>query len=482
MPRPPSRRDFLALSMVGLGAGAGCDREKSSVTCTVRTDQRFQTMEGLGTSLIGWVVKLYRTPCHSEFYSKELGATVVRVELSSGAVPEVERWQDITAQTFDLDGPGQRAANYLRSAQALTRASGNTLRVIGTVWSPPGWMKHNGLGNNGNKQRKNFSLSPEEVAEPLSASAQRRISQDDFLHSNKLRHDRYQHFAKSLVEWVRLYRAHDIDLYGLGPQNEPRFSHWFGSAVYSAAELARLIEAIDDIFRREHETLPRLFAPETMTHDDAVNRIYLEALFSGARPGQHVHALASHGYVDGYRSDDAPESAARFYQLAKRYQKRVWMTEGATGGHDWPEPLHQLGSSLLNSLVAGHASLVTPWQFLSEEPDTHALMPVSGPTKKTFVAVHFFRFIRPEMTRVAAEVTGSERVSAGAFVDAKRSVVVLLNRSSERKHIICAFPGRPSQLRECYVTDRRHNLRTLSGTQLSRIELPGESIATLVFE
>jgi len=63
-------------------------------------------------------------------------------------------------------------------------------------------------------------------------------------------------------------------------------------------------------------------------------------------------------------------------------------------------PLHHLGAQLVNSLVQGQASLITPWQAVSREPDEHALSLLSGPTKKTAVATHFFKFLRPGMQRV----------------------------------------------------------------------------------
>jgi hypothetical protein len=87
--------------------------------------------------------------------------------------------------------------------------------------------------------------------------------------------------------------------------------------------------------------------------------------------------------------------------LASKYRKKSWITEGGFGGHEWPAPLHQLAMAFLYALRDGGVSLLTPWQTLTRQPDEHGLMSLRGPTKKTYVAMQFWRFIRPGMVRVA---------------------------------------------------------------------------------
>lgn len=472
------RRRTLLKSSLALAIAPGC-QNRDVTTLRIFPAKTSQTLEGFGTSLIGWKQPFadhYRTEAFADFYLRNLGASALRVELSSEAVPERTRWEDLRAEDFVLQGEGLRAANYIEAAKALTQRSNGELRVIASVWSPPGWMKVNGLNGNGNEQRQNFALPDGDFVEGQPAAE----TGSDFLRRNKLRRDRYEHFAKSLVEWTRLYRMHGVELYGLSPQNEPRFSHWFGSAVYRPQELADVVEAVGAMFERTGEPMPRLFAPETMTHDDLGNSSYLRSLFSGTAPGRRLHALATHGYVDGYKSDEAPGSPARFYALAKQHGKAIWMTEGGTGLHEWPTPLHHLGVQLVNSLVQGHASLITPWQAVSDVPDEHALSLLSGPTKKTAVATHFFKFLRPGMQRVGTSELGDKFPVVACKSDSKL-VVVVLNRTQTTRSFQLEFEGMSFTDEARFLTDAQRDLAASSSAELSRFDAPAESIATLIF-
>lgn len=493
--RSVERRSILKLSVGALGtASTACTRcaeeakEHASTEATVVArlvpKVRFQSIEGFGTALNNWVAEVAERatdPEFVDFYIHSLGASVLRVSLQEDAVPRRERWQDISATDFLLEGDGLLAARHLFAAKKLMKSSNGTLRVIASVWSPPGWMKENGLGNNGNAARENFGLSEEDLRLPFGAAGDRSdVTKRTYLYTNRLRHDRYEHFAKSLVEWTRLYERHGIQLYALSPQNEPRFSHWFGSCVYTAAELARVIETIHTMFERERCPLPRMFAPETMTHDVPGNRAYLDAMFHGSA-GRHLHALASHGYVDGYKDDDSPDSAEKFYRLVAPYKKAIWMTEGGTGGHQWPAPLHQMGAAMMNSLTKGQASVITPWLAIEENESTHGLMTMAGPTKKTSVATHFFRFIRPQMVRIDVQFGDDNGLSMAAFEGPSERVVVLLNRSQSPRSVRFLSPDGAS-IREVYLTDRHHDIARQSTTENNPIACPAESVVTVLFE
>jgi len=452
-----------------------------------------QVLEGFGTSINAWSESLrghYDRPEFRALYLEELGATVLRVDLCGEAVPEHAESGDIAYRDFVLDGPGERAATYLRAAEELTRASGGKLRVIASVWSPPAWMKVNGSKGNGHPERKNFALSDRDLGVADGTKAGSKPEPDEstrqrYLLSNKLRRDRYEHFAQSLVEWVRLYRAHGVELYALSPQNEPRFSHWFGSAVYTPTELRDVLEAIVQAFAREGENLPRLFAPETMMQDDGGNRAYLRALFASKAVSAHLHALAVHGYVDGYKADRDPRSPRRFSELASGYGKPLWVTEGVTGGHDWPAPLDGVGAALMNALGAGHAALVTPWQAVDPEPSEQGLSLRSGPTKKTAVAAQFFRSFLPGMRRIRA-ISSDPELQVLAMVDPPeggaaplRGSIVLLNRSVSPRRI--RLRGLPDAARvvSASVTDEGRSYQTLSPTDGQTLLIPGQAVVSL---
>jgi len=478
----------LALLLIAGLAGEPCSYTEPHLHL-FRLDlaREHQTIEGFGTSITTWIpelVALYDGPEFPRFYLEQLGASVLRIDLWHGSAPvETARWEDISRRDFSLEGSGERGGTFVRTAERLHRHSRGKIRIIASVWSPPGWMKINGSAGNGNAARQNYGLSEADLrgAPPASAGDDRQT----YLHQNKLRPDRYHHFAKLLVEWTRFFRERGVPLYALSPQNEPRFSHWFGSAVYTPTELAELVRVVVWMFDHEREPMPRLFGPETMTGDTEGNQMYLEALFAKPNVGERMHALASHGYVDGYETERAPEAALAFRRLAAPYGKVLWATEGGTGAHGWPAALHELGASLFNSLARGDAALVAPWQVVTGTADTHSLMPLGGPTKKTFVAMQFFRFIRPGMRRVEV-VAAAPGPSVVGFRDPESSalVVVVLNRSPRPTTTrFSVLDGRPYRIRASYLTDRGHDCSLVErGPALASIAVPGEAVLTLLLE
>jgi O-glycosyl hydrolase len=220
-----------------------------------------------------------------------------------------------------------------------------------------------------------------------------------------------------------------------------------------------------------------------MTWDVAGNRRYLEALNRRVAARQALTAIASHGYVDGYAADLRRESTTSFGKLAAPYGKKIWVTEGGFGGHAWPAPLHELAASFLFALRDGGVSLLTVWQSLTRYPPTeHGLMSVRGPTKKTYAAMQFWRFIRPGMVRISADVSG--RLDAVAFEDtnAGKTVLVLLNRTRDASSISLRLNGKRLEAIDAgFVTDSARDCAKVAEWRDPRaLTLPPESVATLV--
>jgi hypothetical protein len=93
--------------------------------------------------------------------------------------------------------------------------------------------------------------------------------------------------------------------------------------------------------------------------------------------------------------------------------------------------------------------------------NVHGLTAITGHTKKTSVAMHYFRFIRPGMVRVG--VTGESRdVGSVACLDPEsgRLVLVLLNRTKEAAPLSLRLTdSAPPTVTEAYLTDAHPRLR-----------------------
>jgi len=476
---------LILATTLGVRVAAG------AATLTIDPAEKHQVMEGFGTCLVSWkpaVVAYYDREDFPDFYLKQLGASVLRIDLwCDSALKPQERWQDITWRDFTFEGKGARGKLFADVASKLHAASDGQLRVIATVWSPPGWMKVNGSPVNGHPERKNYGLNFRTPGErgQWSGPLEGPDGEDryQYLGRNKLRTDRYLHFAKLLVEWTRYFRTLGIELYALSAQNELMFSHYFDSCVYTPEEYAELLRVIAWMFAHEGEKRPQMFGPEHMTYDTDKNRLYLEALTARPAALASLDAIASHGYIDGYMADKRPDSVSAFRKLAEPYGKKIWMTEGSTGGHDWPAPLHEAGTSFLNALTEGGVSLLTPWVVVDEVPNAHGLTSITGHTKKTSVAMQYFRFIRPGMVRVGVSGEAGE-LGTVAFQDpvTGRVVLVLLNRTKAAAPVSLLQVDKTGlTVTEAYLTDATRDCAKMDAwAGDAPVTVPAESLTTLV--
>lgn len=454
--------------------------------------RKYQVIEGFGTSLNTWhadVAAAYQNEAFQTLYLKTLGATALRVNLWAGvSLVSQERWQDIDWRAFRFDGPGVQGQITIRIASRLCAASQGNLRIVASTWTPPIWMKVNTSIGNGHPHRKNYALN---FASSLERGSWTGPAPDDgnaerynYIGRNKLRRDHYHHFAKYLIEWIRYYRSIGIELYAISPANEPRFSHWFESCVYTPNEYAELLEVISWMFTNQAESTIPLFGPEHMAWDAAGNHEYLNAIAQHREALNSMAAVAAHGYVDGYALDLRKDLTNDLGVLATKYGKKAWVTEGGFGDHEWPAPLHQLATAFLYALRDGGVSLLTPWQTLTRQPDEHGLMSLQGPTKKTYVAMQFWRFIRPGMVRIGLETRGM--LDAVAFEDtsAKTTIVVLLNRETTAVPVSLLLSGRPHvDIDAIFITDASQDCANISGRYDSRtLSIAPEAVVTLVLK
>jgi O-glycosyl hydrolase len=121
--------------------------------------------------------------------------------------------------------------------------------------------------------------------------------------------------------------------------------------------------------------------------------------------------------------------------------KPFWITEGGTGGHDWPAPIQQgVGNALHNALVAGNCSAFVPWQITEGNKSIHALMVMSAYTPKTYTAMHYTKFIRPGAQRIDAQ-PGFGVVQVGAFLHEKDGdlTIVALNPTDQEQALSLVF-------------------------------------------
>src|SRR5262245_8990675 len=393
-----SRSWLVALALLS------CTSLRAQTTLTVDLDQRHQTIEGFGACLISWdsdMERLYATPTFQDAYIGQLGASMLRINLWGPSLSDpIADWHDISFERFRTDGDAHRVEMFLQAALAFRKVDPE-LRLIGTVWSPPAWMK------------ENQAL----VGDGAGAIDGTTYAVGGRKHDNRVRKPFYPHFVKWMVEMAKLHRARGVPLYAISPGNEVMFTQTFESCLWEADDYAQIVGMLGDQLQQEGLGDVLIFGPETMTGSNwgrgIANDAYVRAIQRNPKARQYLSRWATHGYTDGFTTDTSRDSARQFWGLIAGTHKPFWITEGGTGSHDWPAAINGIGAMIHHALVDGNASAFLPWQATERRPNEHGVLVFDRLTGKSRAAQHYFKFIRPGAVRVeTSPATGTVPNSA----------------------------------------------------------------------
>lgn len=462
----PTRLLSCLLLTLGLGPLAHAATE-----ITVDGSKTYQTIEGFGTCLTSWgnYAKENYTESFAKFYREEVGLNILREALDGFYHPEVEEASDISWKTIELKSP--RGSSFSEFATKLKKLDPN-IRIIGTVWTPPAWMKVNRHDNNGSTERKNRGIKADSYGSE----------------TNRVAPEKYAHFVRWLVAVVDWHKQKGIPLYAVSPANEPRFSQWYGSCIWTAKDLATVTGMLGDALEKAGHGQVLIFGPEDMTgHNYAGGtKSYVDEFMKNPAAKRHLDRFATHGYTDGVVADTSQDSSAKFWELIKPFNKAYWMTEGGTKGHTWPEPIRSgIAQAIHNAVVGGNASAFVPWQISEPKPSTHAIAVGNTATKKTYATMHYSRSIPVDSVRIDTRPAfGEVQASAFRHPDSGACAVVLINPRGTPAEVVLTLKNlngiRQFEVRRTSATEDFKTLEAIpvQGARVS-ITLPPDSIVSL---
>lgn len=453
-------------------------------TITVDASRTFQTIDGFGTCLISWGKFPERTYDErlARLYADDMGLNILRCELSGGTQPTPVEPDDFDFRTFRMNGYSGRVDVFLDFAKKLKRVNPD-MRIIGTVWSPPEWMKAHGQTTRG-------LYDPQ--LEGMNARNRLNLGNNALTYGrsqNYVTREHYPHFVAWLVEMARLFADNGTPLEAISAGNEVIFTQWFQSNIWTAEDYADIIvllgEALDDAGKENI----LLFGPETMTGHNYShgNPPFIAELTSG-KARQHLDVWATHGYVDGHREDHSATSTAEFWATIEATGKPFWITEGGTGKHAWPEPLSGVAAAIHNSFVHGNASAFVPWQITEPKPTQHALMVNHELTKKSHAVRHFSKVIDRGAQRIQAKPS-DDGVSASAYrhPESGQLSIVLINPKREDAEIELVLKNVPGLDRMTqFRTTEDEDFKDVGTVNVERdtltVRMPAQSMVSLVGE
>jgi O-glycosyl hydrolase len=279
-----------------------------------------------------------------------------------------------------------------------------------TFWSPPAWMKEN-----------------------LSTNYQQPAALTWETTTNKVLTDMYDEYAEDAVAVVKMFKQEaDVDLAGIGLQNEPAFCEPYASAILSPDKFADMIVRVGKRFEAEGITT-KLYAAEQvggfMSDGPVYNHAsYLAAFDKNAEVKKYSDVFAVHGYAsDGIQPGVPPGSAgwaADFAAInANGKTRELWMTETEPAFTNWTDAFTN-AANILTAFESGDVSLWAEWAW-----DSHCISQ-GKPTQKLW-AQSMFSFIRPGAKRITSASGNNDILMSSWVNDAAhggKTVIVLMNK------------------------------------------------------
>lgn len=394
------------------------DSGLNTPSITIDPSRRFQVVEGFGGAFTesaavtfarmdpaaqAAILKAYFDPEEGHGYT--LCRTHINscdFSLNNYAYAEVP--DDHRLEHFSIERDTRALIPFIHSA---LKVAGGSLKLLASPWSPPAWMKTNGLMNFGGK------LKPE-----------------------------YRNvWAQYYARYVKAYKKQGIDIWGISVQNEPEAVQIWDSCIYTAEE--------ERDFVRDY--LGPTLQAEGLEHlhliiwDHNRDRMFERAkvMYEDPQAAQYVWGTGFHWY-----GDDCFENVQRVHDAFP--DKALIFTEGCQEGGphigEW-ELGERYARSMINDLNRWAVGWID-WNLLLDErggPNhvgNYCSAPIIADTRQGtldgiyfqssyFYIGHFSRFIKPGAQRITCAPT-VEALEATAFCNTDGSVVVVvMNRTEE---------------------------------------------------
>ncbi|QAY66968.1 glycoside hydrolase family 30 protein [Paenibacillus protaetiae] len=285
------------------------------------------------------------------------------------------------------------------------------VKLMGSPWSPPGWMKTSGSMIGG-------ELEPRY----------------------------YASYANYFVRYIQSYAAHGLPVYAVTPQNEALYSpvHYPGMIFPPEAQAEFVRDYLKPSFVRNGIGTKILCYDHNWDKPEYPLTVLEQA-------GDAVDGVAWHWY--------GGRPSAQTDVLEAFPGKEVHFTEGSGG--EWIPPFEKAFSNVMRTgieILRNHSKSFVLWNMALDENNGPAvpgfgqstcrgIVTVNQQTKELtytldyYALAHFSKAIRPKAVRIASE-SSKEEIRSVAFRNADGSIaVVLFNDSGETSNVELNLPG-----------------------------------------
>jgi len=326
-----------------------------------------------------------------------IGYTIGRVHINScDFSPPPAQWSedntpdDFNLEHFDTDLKKDQEAMIplIKSGMQQIQKGGRELKLFASPWSPPAWMKTNGQMND-----------PD---------------------GGKLRGDSQEAWANYFAKWVTAYKAHEVPIWAITPQNEPENAARWEGCVYTAQEEADWVGAhLGPILKSAHPEV--LILPFDHNKDHVYD--WANTFYSHPTASKYTDGIAFHWY-----SGDQFENVAQIHKehpnamllpTEATWEKYRWSPGTTVEDGDWKMG-EGYAHDILGDLNVGSVGW-TDWNLLLDTTGgpNHVGNNCDAPmladnTKEElylhpqyYYIGHFSKYLLPGSKHITATVTGS---------------------------------------------------------------------------
>ncbi|MGZ8160858.1 MAG: glycoside hydrolase family 30 protein [Methylobacter sp.] len=409
----------------------------------IDTAVKFQEIQGFGGAFTeAAAVTLDKIPSHlrqeilQAYFSPDTGNayTLCRTHINScdfslGNYAYTEVDGDVDLKHFSIEHDRQSLIPMIREAIDV---SGGKLKLFASPWSPPAWMKTNGMMNNGGKLKPEYR----------------------------------QAWADYYVRYIQEYGHEGIPIWGLTVQNEPEATQTWDSCIYTGEEERDFVR--DYLGPTLHDA--GLGNVKVIVWDHNRDRLFerAKAVLDDPKAAHYVWGVGFHWYC-GDHFDNVQLTHDAYPD------KHLIFTEGCqeAGPHlgSW-DTGERYARSIINDLNRWTEAWVD-WNMVLDETGgpnhvgNFCSAPIIADTQageiryqsSYYYIGHFSRFIRTGARRVACAKT-LDSLEATAFLNCDGSlIVVVLNRTEQMIDFVLKSQG-----------------------LLAKTSIPARGIMTFVFE
>lgn len=320
-------------------------------TLTLNPNVRYQTFDGFGAAITGAAAfNLMQMPAErrqkllEETFSpdKGMGYGYVRVPIGGSDFNSRSNY-DYTC--CDIKGIENFALtsdelDYIIPVLKEILAINPDLKVMGTPWSCPIWMKVDDVHT-----KKAYTGSNKWVGGYLNP-------------------DYYQDYAMYFVKWIKAFEAEGINITSVTPQNEPL--NWGNSmSLYMPWDQERdfIKLALGPVFAREGITSKIICFDHNYNYDGKKDQLqYPIKIYADPEASQYIDGAAYHSY------GGSPVELDAIHKLAP--EKNLYFTEQSIGTWNYQSFGQSLMSEMKNTCigtVTRWCKAVIVWNFMLDE-------------------------------------------------------------------------------------------------------------------